>query len=217
MDDDSIFDQFNLLYQARQLADCNRFNIKDGIIQPELYYAQPIRILIIGKEHNFIKPRLYPDGYEGDYRVWWKDNLNYTFSLRISEWSFGILDNFETPYEAISREQKIHSLRSLAFINVKKTGGRSKSNPNTILAYISASRELLHKQINQINPEVILCCFRHDLYVEALFDIVMTKSSFESYNTGFWQGRKVINTFHPSSRKNKQYLYNKLAHTFKES
>ncbi|GAB3226314.1 hypothetical protein [Spirosoma arcticum] len=210
MNNDSIFLDFQALYRASRLTESENFIIKDGIINTELYNSQKRKILLIAKEHNFINKLKYPNGYEGDYRYWWDNHLNYTFSHRISEWSFGVADDFRTPYEEISWEQKMNALRSIAFINVKKTGGGSSSNPNTILSYIEASRDLLQQQITAVDPDLIICCFRHDFYVSKLLEVSMERVPTNHYSLGTWQDRKVINSYHPSSRKGKKFLFDQI-------
>ena len=210
MYDDSIFLDFQARYKANHLADSENFIIKDGIIDPELYSRQKPKILFIAKEHNFINRDEHPNGYEGDYRHWWKNYLNYTFSHRISEWSFGVANDFDTAYEQMSREQKMNALRSIAFINVKKTGGGSYSNPDTILSYIKASRDLLQQQIIDIDPDLVICCFRHDCYVERLLEVSMKRVSSNHYSLGTWQSKRIINFYHPSSRKGKKFLFDQI-------
>ena len=210
MHSNSLFLDFQSLYKANQLTDSDNFIIKDGIINPDLYSRQKPKILVIAKEHNFINKDQYPNGYEGDYRQWWNNYLNYTFSHRISEWAFGIANEFTTAYEEISREQKMTALRSIAFINVKKTGGGSFSNPDTILSYIETGRELLQQQVRAINPDLIICCFRHDCYVDRLFGVPMQRASTNHYSLGSWQARRLINFYHPSSRKGKKFLFDQI-------
>lgn len=210
MQSDSIFLDFQTHYKANHLADSENFIIKDGIINPELYKSQKRKILFIAKEHNFINRDKYPNGYEGDYRHWWNNYLNYTFSHRISEWSFGIADEFNTTYEAISWEQKMNALKSIAFINVKKTGGGSSSNKATLLNYIEVSRDLLQQQITGIDPDLIICCFRYDCFVNKLFDVAMERVPPNHYSLGTWQGKRVINFYHPSSRKGKKFLFDQI-------
>ncbi|CCH01966.1 hypothetical protein FAES_3965 [Fibrella aestuarina BUZ 2] len=215
MNDDSIFSRFGQLYKENSLIDCDQFLIKDGIIDPALYPCQPRRILVIAKEHNFLHRNKQPNGYEGDYRAWWKMQVEHRFAHRISEWCFGVLNGFTTPFEEVTHEQKQLALRSIAFMNVKKTGGGHASNPQTILDYIDVSRALLLEQIQQIAPDLIIGGFRHDVYMERLFGVAMTPALSDGYSTGSWQGCQLITSFHPSARKSKRFLYTKLAETMR--
>lgn len=206
MDSDYIFTQFEELYKIKNLHDCDNVLIKDGIINPVLFNKQHTKILFIAKEHNYLGTINQID-YEADYRAWWNLHVRYTFSHRISEWAYGILNNFDTTYEQITYEQKFDSLRSISFINVKKSSGKSVSKSKIICDYIIQSRQLLRQQIKEISPTIIICCFRDDYYIEHLFGTKLIKAVSNKFSHGKWNNTDVINFYHPSSRKNKYQLY----------
>lgn len=210
MPEDLLFSQLRELYIAKNLPDCEKKFVKDGIIDPTLFAEQPIKILFIAKEHNYL------GGYgeetdQADYRVWWNCHVHLQFSHRISEWAYGILNNFPSGYDQLSYDQKHQALRSVAFINVKKASGNASANPEIICQYINESRELLLQQIKEIAPDLIIGCFRHDYYIELLFGNKLTRATSNAYSYGRSNdGIKIINFYHPSSRKNKLFLYTNL-------
>jgi hypothetical protein len=206
MDTDAIFTQFEELYRLKNLHGCYNPFIKDGIIDHFRFNSQHTKILFIAKEHNYLGTLDQKD-YKADYREWWNLHVHLQFSHRISEWAYGILNSFDIDYEQLNYEQKHEALRSIAFINVKKVSGNSSSNPKVICDYIIQSRELLHQQITEISPTLIICCFRHDYYTEHLFGLKLTRSVTNAFSYGKWNNINVINFYHPSSRKNKQLLY----------
>lgn len=50
------------------------------------------------------------------------------------------------------------SCRSIAIVNLKKTGGGNTSNPSIIKEYAIRDAEYLRKQIELIVPKIIICC-----------------------------------------------------------
>lgn len=203
---DNIFTQLSQSYKLKNLYDCDNPFIEDGIINSTRFNNQHTKILFIAKEHNYLGSRDQKD-YKADYRKWWNIHVHLQFSHRISEWAYGILNDFATEYDQLTYEQKYEALRSIAFINVKKTSGNSTANPKVICDYIIQSRELLCKQIKEISPTIIVCCFRHDYYIEHLFHATLTKSVSNTFSYGEWDNIKLINFYHPSSRKAKKLLY----------
>lgn len=209
MDTESIFTQFQELYRAKKLPDCENQFVKDGIINPVLYASQPERILFIAKEHNRREQHDYENNY-ADYREWIKDVMYLQFAHRLGDWSYGILNKFPDNMDQVSHDERHTALKSVAFINVKKASGTATANPHHIGQYIVESRDLLHRQIQQINPTLIVCCFRYDGYINHLFDQALVRAKSNAYSVGKWNGIKVINFWHPSSRKSKQFLYEQL-------
>lgn len=175
MNENVIFDSFRKLYEVQtNLADYSGVFIKDGIINKELFSKRRERILFIAKEHNLDK-HYNVNNYAADYRIWWEDHVHLGFSVRISEWAYGIETNFSIPYDAIEKVHRQVALKSIAFINVKKTAGRATANASTICDYILASDSLLLQQIREIAPTLIVCGFRYDNYPVLLFDVPIKK------------------------------------------
>jgi hypothetical protein len=215
MNDELIFDSFSKLYEVETgLPDYSGVFIKDGIVNKSLYNSSREKILFIAKEHN-LHSDYNKETYAADYRTWWEDHVHLGFSVRISEWAHGIENGFITPYETITKSQREIALKSIAFINVKKTAGKASANSKTISGYIGRSQSLLQHQISEIAPTLIVCCFRYDNYPEQLFDIIMNKSESGTFSYGKWNGIVIINFFHPSCRKNKKWLYEELGVAYK--
>lgn len=215
MNVNSLFESFKSTYEINtSLADNSGVFIKDGIINNDLFSNSREKTLFIGKEHNLSKKYNEKD-YAADYRIWWEEHVHLTFSVRISEWAFGIEDSFFKSYDQISEDDRIKALKSIAFINVKKTAGRATAHSKTICGYINASRSLLQQQILEIAPTLIICGFRYNNYPNHLFEIEMSKSETGTFSYGKWNGIDIINFFHPSSRKNKKWLFAELALAYK--
>lgn len=210
---EELFNQFEVLYKTNNLPDCHNSFIEDGINNTDLFEQQKIKILFIAKEHNYTGQQNDEAYKEAAYRVWSKQGVYLQFAHRLSEWAYGLLNGFP-PYEQLTYEDKHKALQSIAFINVKKASGNSSANPKHICQYIIKSQFLLHQQIEDIVPTLIVCCFRYDHYVELLFGNKMVRTGSSAYSIGTWKGIDVINFYHPSARKNKKLLYEQLEEAY---
>ena len=200
-----LMDEFKKLYEQKGLTDSENGFIIDGIIDEAKYKFQKNKVLFIAKEHNHIN-----DNYkEGSYIEWWKTGVRYNFSHRLSEWAYGILDNFP-PYSDITDENKLNAQQSIAFINLKKTYGGASANPVVLATYVEKSRHLLLQQIKEISPTIILCCLRYDYLPKKLFGFTEMIDTGHGFSYSVWDKKLVINFYHPSSRKNKVDVYQQL-------
>lgn len=205
MEQETPFKELIALYKEKALIDSIKGIIKDGVINPAEYNKQTTKVLFIAKEHNPLK-----DPHEsGDYREWWNDDVRYPFSHRLSEWAHGIINDFP-PYEQIKHSDKKDALRSIAFINLKKTTGKSSSDIKVLSSYVNASRNLLLDQIREIAPTIIVCCLRYDTLPKQLFDFKDMRPALPKFGYQYWKNIPVLNFYHPSARKNKVSLYEEL-------
>src|SRR5690606_7892897 len=91
---------------------------RDGISSEEEFEDRTLKhkILYIMKEAN------NPEGTsDDDFRSWWMQGVKYTFSKRIAEWSYGILNGFP-PFDDFKKDTLAleNALQSIAHMNVKK-------------------------------------------------------------------------------------------------
>ena len=171
--------------------------VKDGIIDEDLFEAAKHKILFITKEPN------NPEQREGDFRVWWKEEVKLTFSKRIAEWSYGILNDFPE-YDIISRsnEKRLDTIQRIAFMNLKKIGGIGQSNNGEIRKEIKKNFQLIHDEISIINPEIIVTGLSEPATRDTLFPELMGKWQDSGYEIAIARlnGRtKIIDFYHPSA------------------
>jgi hypothetical protein len=169
--------------------------IYDGIINEEFYLLSNPKILFITKESN--NPLHKP----GDFRSWWQDEIKYGFSYRIAEWAYGIQNNFPQ-YDEIWRKKGSakKAINQIAFMNIKKNGGGGSSHYDDIMDHLKLNFQLIHQQINIIDPDIIILGLswrdvRDNLFPEAKwinsgYDVPISKIN----------NYKVIDFYHPSSR-----------------
>lgn len=167
----------------------------DGITCIEEYNSAPVKILWILKEANngdeenpilFYQREFHKDitkqNREGKNYPWWNTYSNLLYA------SYGILHNevfknFNGMEDLDKKTAKIddeYVLSKIAFINVKKGSGGSSSNSNQIEKNYIENKEVLLKQIEGINPDVIINCSKvtqltTDLKISNLYNLVLEK------------------------------------------
>lgn len=199
---DKIF--LEIIERYKGIPNSNGLPIKDGLINESVFENQANKILFVCKEHNTLD--LDYSGSHLDARIWMSESVNYNFSNRIAEWSFGILKNFPPFEESQNEATKLQYLNSVAFLNLKKYSGTSVTNNKVIGEYIHASKDLLKKQIDVINPDIIIFCTDWVGFIEWILEIKMSEK-IHGVEYGLYGMAKVINFGHPSSRGPKESLY----------
>jgi len=181
--------------------------VKDGINNEDLYNATIPKILFITKEPN------NPNQEADDFREWWKEEIRFTFSHRIAEWAYGIINKFP-PYDQIkgAEEDKLDALHRISFMNVKKSGGKGISNQEEIRKHIEMNLKFIHEEIRIIQPEIIILGLStyelrsktfpelKDKWIESGYDIAIARYKYA----------KVIDFCHPSSRNGASASYSLL-------
>ncbi|MDX2189568.1 MAG: hypothetical protein SFY32_06875 [Bacteroidota bacterium] len=183
--------------------------VKDGIINTSEYKVISPKILFICKEPND------PEQNPGDFREWWKEGAFGSFSYRISEWAFGLINNFP-PFSEISKSNAYDSyLQKIALINIKKIGGTGNANHSEIMKHFLVSKELLKKQIQIINPEIIVLClsFNYEIRQE-LFGFDFENCGY-NIEVGKYENYRIIDFYHPSSRNAPPAAYSLLQNVYK--
>jgi hypothetical protein len=169
--------------------------VKDGIVDEQQFSTAPIKILFIAKEPN------NPKQYAGDYREWWREEIAYTFSYRIAEWSYGLLNNFPQ-YDEIwaTKGSAFKAIQSIAFMNIKKSGGLGNSEYDRIMEHLEKNFDFLHQQIDIISPDIIITGTSWKELRNRLFPTVNWVKSGYDIEIGRHKNSKVIDFYHPSSR-----------------
>lgn len=159
--------------------------IYDGIVCPEIFENQNERILFISKESNY-------GGADKDYEFcasgddFWLRNVYFgncsetMFSQRLSLLSNAIINN-----DFISINKNHKSLEKVCFINLNKRGGYSQSYWKTIREYTKTYGKYIAREINIINPTLIVCCGKWLKYYLEKFVVEPNKY-------------KIIEVYHPS-------------------
>jgi hypothetical protein len=92
-------------------------------------------------------------------------------------------------------------------VNIKKSGGSGSSEYNSFMHAIGASEnqqnvtaELVREEIRIIDPSVVVMGLSWNGLRQRLFPDVTWKPSGYAIDIGDWEGRKLIDFYHPSAR-----------------
>lgn len=132
--------------------------ISDGISCPEQWFAQEVRPLFLLKEAY---------GGKGDWDLrdhFMKDEEmvgNITWR-RITQWTRGIMGTTADempPFEKCEGPIRFGNehLQKIAVVNVKKSGGKPRSDHDDLAEYAKYDRDEIAAQIRLIDPTVIIC------------------------------------------------------------
>ena len=184
----------------------------DGIVNESIFNGQPHRLLFITKEPND------PEQSGGDFRKWWSEEVKYSFSHRICEWAYGILNNFP-PIEDLSNENKdrVGVLQSIAFMNLKKIGGGSSADYEKIKNIVIKERHLILEEINIIKPDIIVGGIGHSEVKlwKLLFPEIKPKNSGYDIQIAKVNDYRIINFYHPSYRVPRAMSYSLLGAVYR--
>ncbi len=173
--------------------------IIDGIINEELYDVTKKdgkAILFIGKEVN------YKGGGTWKLRDWWNEGVSKNFGLRLGEWAYGLLKGF--PEYSLAYDYRKEAIKSIAFINInKKIDGGSSTNDTKIANLLKTNtglKEMLLKQIDILNPDIIIGCGIKKIIWGRLFGIDQWLDTGYVKEVSCWKSSRIINFYHPSNR-----------------
>lgn len=169
--------------------------VKDGIVDEQQFLPAPTKVLFIAKEPN------NPKQDAGDFRDWWREEIAYTFSYRIAEWSYGLLNNFPQYDDIWTKKGSAHkAIQSIAFMNIKKSGGLGNSEYDRMMEHLEKNFDFLHQQIDIISPDIIITGTSWKELRNGLFPEVNWVNSGYGVAIGRHKNAKVIDFYHPSSR-----------------
>lgn len=186
-----------------------KYFISDGIFDEVEWNKQGIKILFVLKEANWENGNVDLCEYllSETGSTYWKTWNN------IARWIKAILISGEYP-RSVSKSDKSFWLRKVAAMNLKKVGGDSVAEDETIYSYALSDKQYLKEQICLYNPDIIICCGRGEgKNADILYDIVFdngevsewqTPLTDTKYNYFFWhiKGKKipVVSFYHPQMR-----------------
>lgn len=175
---------------------------EDGIINETEYTKQATKLLFVAKEPNGSNHK-EENGHMSFCEEWNGGNPNYPFALRIADWSIGIMNNFPE-YSNITDVQRHNQLKTIAFMNIKKSRGTGSLHDVTALNQLAnAQINYLHRQIDSINPELVVLCLSRSHYLRQLLFPESTgkwKNSGYGIDVSILREKILIDFYHPSSR-----------------
>lgn len=188
----------------------DEFPSLDGVINWEKYLQAPRKILWILKEGNdpdngiedmrAIHRFGTEDSVIPNYKRWkstYKKLLYVTHGILTKTFLWNDMSDIQND----GTIDGMFHLEDIAIINLKKVTGGGVSNPNEIYDYYMKAKDIVFKQINLFEPDIIINGSRLNQF---LFDYLGTENiSNRGINRFGKKGNSLfIHTFHPNARYN---------------
>jgi hypothetical protein len=202
------------LFKEWQATKHYDYFVKDGIFDPKIWNEQKCKVLFVLKEANWEKENIDLCNWILGERspTYWKTWNN------IARWTAALLEPGEYP-KYVSKADKTYWLRRIAFLNLKKVGGKAVANKKCIQQYAKNDAEFIRRQIILCAPTIIICCGRGtgknaDLLYDEVFktdELSDWKKSVLDYNyftVSINNSKKVpvVSFYHPQIRGSHELL-----------
>lgn len=201
--------------QKHQEAGSNRF-IFDGIVNPERWNKSALKVCFLLKESYFDSEQYEADllmpGCNSTVHHWNPHIENhlgfYTYNLvehlrehdpwlmwcRVKEWT--------NRFYRLAGMNIADAINEIAVLNLKKSNGTSKSDAKDILKYANNDRELIIRELELIDPDIVICggtyeyCIAADL-LENL-ETIAELNIFKKQVVAKSGKRLVLDCYHPA-------------------
>jgi hypothetical protein len=191
----------------------DRYIIYDGVMKPDLYFNNKIRLAWMLKEPydeedgsgggwNYFD--MFPEG-QNLYEVQFKRGHKTTWHPMIYI-SYSIFNNFQKWEEMEyirDKNEMCDVVRQVAFINSQKLPSKGFTNTNFehLWESIAKNSDLLKKQIELLNPNVFIFGNTIGLYKSILNLNLGKLQNFGSCEYIILEDKLFISAYHPSQRK----------------
>ena len=182
---------------------------RDGIIvEDEFGKDGSKKILFVMKDDHENKAELK------DLRETLKDGPRNKMWQTAARWAAGILYGFPR-FLKIDYKMMQSAIRQIATINLKKTRGVKQADMFVINACAFQDRLLLRKQIDLIDPDIIIACGTFDILVWLLELAVKLEPIDQPV---YYKDRiRVIRFWHPATRKSDEKTYRDMKKVYTKS
>ena len=133
--------------------------VYDGVIDQEKWERINPKILFLAKEAYRGDDEKEPWSLCGLIREEWK-GPRYSHWWNVSRWAYGIqrtTDDYIPEFP--DDETAAGALFDIAFMNIKKSGGVSNSNNDDLKIYVESDGDLIERQVELVNPDIIIFCY----------------------------------------------------------
>jgi hypothetical protein len=188
-------------------------SVKDGIIDEKKWSLAFPRILFLLKESTkrsgWTQIAGVPiDTRKGDNPRFWRNILLWKHAVCET-----VATGFVPEYPELgnikeNRQQNNGLLDEIAYVNVNKVLGDTKSNNRCISQIALVNSASLSLQIDEIAPQIVFCCYTLPAYRNIYHCDPLEKIGTRIYRH---RTRVVIDFYHPSNRRGYHDLYDDLA------
>lgn len=119
---------------------------------------------------------------------------------RVAVWTQAIQLAFsgERAYDEDKIRMKAHeAVKQTAVVNVKKSNGLAESQGDDLWQYVRDDKDLLKKELELINPDIIVCGYTFGMLSEVLGNELDMDGTIDTMY-GFWKDKLVIDYYHPA-------------------
>ena len=200
--------------------------IYDGVGDIKAYLNAPIKIMWLLKE-SYDQDKSGNKG-SGDWSIYEAFNTETAWSYltfqRIAYTLYGFLHSeyYENIPAVKNNREMVRLLNEIAYINISKMPGETRSNDSSISRYYTIWKELINKQIEVYNPDVIIFGgtkrffeFKetpqlHDRYYNPDVNPQLTSEIYK------YKNRWLISVYHPSYRMSTEVYVDLIIDSLKE-
>lgn len=197
----------------------DRFIISDGVMKPDLYFSNSIRLAWMLKEPYDSEEGtgggwsyfdMFPDG-ENLYDIQFKKGHKTTWHPIIYI-SFSIFNGFQKWEEMEyikDKNEMCDIVRQVAFVNSQKLPSKGITNTNfdDLIKAVSKHSYLIKSQIDLLDPNVLIFGNTISLYGEMLDVELDQMKNFGSCDYLIKNKKLYISAYHPSQRAVKRAQY----------
>lgn len=178
----------------------------DGVISKENWDSSRKKVLFVLKETNKAKQNVVTAinrAIEAKSNGWWRGKV----LRRVGRWAYGIqsYDGVVPPLKDAKLNEK-NAIKSIAYINIRKTSGRATTNQKMFDAHASEFSHFVRRQIELINPDIVVLCGTYNQVKRYIFPEIKKISD----RIHIYEGVVFINAFHPAARKKSAMLYHQV-------
>lgn len=198
-----------------QLKINNSSIVTDGVVYEKEYLDSKYKILYIMKEVNS-----YQNGGWSLTEFISNGAIPQTWD-NVARWTEGIL-NLEKDFdwEYLSGDNDLRRdkyLKKIASINLKKTPGRHTSIAKEISMGAKNNKEIIKKQVDIYQPNIIICCGTSGLFVRDCLESGLTwQMTSRGIEYMILDNTIIVSFSHPEARVADQYLYYALIDAIRE-
>lgn len=202
---DTMAERMNELEAGREIID-------DGVMKPEVYFSKNIRLAWVlkepyddhdGKGGGWSYFEMFPEGQDL-YKVQFHKGHKSTWHPMIYI-SYSINNGF-LKWDEMKYIRDDHSMcdvvRYTAFVNTQKLPSRGLTNTNHADLWESVKKygDLLKKQLELLDPNVMIFAYTYDMYSEILGTKGIKLLKYGTCHYLVNNGKLYISAYHPSQR-----------------
>lgn len=187
---------------------------RDGVISKSNWDSCPAKVLFILKETNQAEQNIVNainKAIDNSSSGWWRGKV----LRRVGRWAYGLQAYAGTvPSFKDTVLSEKYALRSIAYINIKKTTGGAITNAKAFDAHAQKFAAFVRKQVDLIQPNIVVLCGTYKQVKRHVYPELRKVSE----RVHICKGVVFINAFHPAARKKGPMLYHQVLdsyHTYK--